>query len=119
MQKMVKAIKIIVLTLLLLAIFTRVNGATPPKLWLWFSGHASEAMSEINEHKNVIDQISFGGYSVTANGTFAGGANVTLIKQLKSFGIESWPLIGCGSTETLRALMSNPDNFISSGCSRN
>ena len=114
MQKMVKAIKIIVLTLLLLAIFTRVNGATPPKLWLWFSGHASEALSEINEHKNVIDQISFGGYSVTANGTFAGGANVTLIKQLKSFGIESWPLIGCGSTETLRALMSNPDNFISS-----
>ena len=28
--------------------------------------------------------------------------------------IESWPLIGCGSTETLRELFSNPDPFIKS-----
>ena len=39
---------------------------------------------------------------------------MTIIKELQSMQIESWPLIGCGSTETLRELFSNPDPFIKS-----
>ena len=86
--------------------------AAAPKLWLWLSGHTAEAMSEIQMHKGIISSISFGGYSVGANGTFAGKVNATLISQLQGMNIEAWPLIGCGSTKTLRILMSNPDAFI-------
>ena len=78
------------------------------------SGHSEEAFSEIEAHKDIISQVSIGAYSVGSDGSLAGKANLTIIKELQSMQIESWLLIGCGSTETLRELFSNPDPFINS-----
>ena len=88
--------------------------AVQPSLWLWLSGHSEEAFSEIDAHKDIISQVSYGAYSVGSDGSLTGKVNLTIIKELQSMQIESWPLIGCGSTETLRELFSNPDPFIKS-----
>lgn len=88
--------------------------AVQPTLWLWLSGHSEQAFSEINAHKDIVSQVSYGAYSVGSNGSFVGSVNLTMVKELRNMHIESWPLIGCGSTETLRELFSNPDPFINS-----
>ena len=67
--------------------------AVQPSLWLWLSGHSEEAFSEIDAHKDIISQVSYGAYSVGSDGSLTGKVNLTIIKELQSMQIESWPLI--------------------------
>ena len=54
--------------------------AVQPSLWLWLSGHSEEAFSEIDAHKDIISQVSYGAYSVGSDGSLTGKVNLTIIK---------------------------------------
>eukprot|EP00912_Choanoflagellata_sp_UC4_P002187 UC4_evm1s1386 len=91
----------------------------PPKLWLWLSGSLDESLSQIDDHHAIVEHVSFGGFSCHFNETtkvveLKGSANKTLIERFSSKEIKSWPLIGCGDTNTLRKLFADPKYFISS-----
>ena len=84
-----------------------------PDLWAWLSGHTEEAVAQIHANSDIITDISMGGYAVDASGNFAGaGPNATLVAELQALGIRVWPLIGCGSSPTLRTLFANPGPFV-------
>ena len=84
-----------------------------PDLWAWLSGHTDEAIAQIKANRDIVTDISMGGYAVDASGGFSGGGpNATLVAELQSMGIRVWPLIGCGSSSTLRSLFANPGPFI-------
>ena len=98
---------------------TPASAAAAPSLWAWQSGSDTEAMSQIEMHQDLLTDISFGGgYGVAANGSFVAGTFPTdKDAQLKAWGLRRHPLIGCGSTATLRTLFASPAAFIQAAVS--
>ena len=92
--------------------FQVVGSTTTPELWVWISASTEEALAEVKAHSEIVGHASYGGYSVTSNGTFAGKNNANISDALKDSGVARWPLIGGGSTKTLRKLFANADEFI-------
>ena len=88
--------------------------ASVPDLWVWISGSTEKALSQIKAHSKIITHASYGGYSLTSNGTFAGKNNANISEALVQSGVERWPLIGGSSTKALRKLFLYPDDFIGS-----
>ena len=102
--------------LVVVVVCTRASATAPPSLWAWQSGSDTEAMSQIETYRDLLTDISFGGgYGVAANGSFVIGTFPTeKDAQLKAWGLRRHPLIGCGSTATLRTLFTSPGAFIQS-----
>ena len=104
----------LVLVLTAFLSFHVVSSTVVPELWVWISGSTEEALAQVKAHNKIVSHASYGGYSVTSNGTFAGRNNANISDALKNSGVARWPLIGGGSTKTLRKLFANPDEFIHS-----
>ena len=93
-------------------------------LWAWLSGNEDVAMSQIRSNKDIITDISYGnGFSLDCGDATIDACslktafNATKDASLAKLGVRRWPLIGCGSTPSLRKLFSNPDAFISAAVS--
>jgi hypothetical protein len=87
------------------------------RLWTWVSAWNAESLGQIEANKHILTDVSYGnGYAVACGDagscTLKSNFNTSREATLKSFGVRSWPLLGCGSTPLLRKLFANPDGFI-------
>lgn len=86
--------------------------AARPGLWVWLSGNIPEALSQLQAHKGLVTDVSYGAYACNSTGGLVSSFNATLDKELAALGVRRHALIGCGKTPMLRTLFSNPTPFI-------
>lgn len=95
--------------------------STSVSVWTWLSGSTDIALSQLKTNSEIVNQVSFGGFSVSANLTFVDNLNRTILSAIHDLTLESHPIIGGGSITALRQLFSNvngsADTFIAAATS--
>ena len=76
--------------------------STSVSVWTWLSGSTDIALSQLKTNSEIVNQVSFGGFSVSANLTFVDNLNRTILSAIHDLTLESHPIIGGGSITALR-----------------
>jgi len=81
-----------------------------PSVWTWLSGSTNEALDQLKKNSDIVDMVSFGGFSVSSDLKFTKNCNLTLLNAIHDLKMEPHPLIGGSNIDTLRQLFANVNN---------